>query len=648
MRLLIAILALVATPASAQPVSGTTPSGLFYEASGAGEPLVLIHAFSVDRRMWAPQIAALEKHYRVVRYDLRGHGRSPGTSAPFTAYGDLRDVLDALKIPRATLVGLSAGSEVAINFALSYPDRVAGLALAAPGLGGYRVPPLPWATPVFEAASKGDTDAAAALWAETPIMALRSNSGARATVRALVMDNRHLWAMRRTEQPLTPPAVNRLGEIKVPVLVIVGDQDLPHIREIGSLIAAGVANGRLVVLPGAGHIVNLDATASFNDALTSFVTFDAPIAARLDRHRIPGAVAIVADGSRVLYRRAFGMADPSTATPMNADTIFRIASMTKPVTSVAAMQLIEQGRIGLDDLVSKYLPELERPPVFTAFNAATGAYQLRPAERAVTVRHLLTHTSGLGYTFTSATLRDFKPREGEQQPAGPLLFEPGARWHYGTSTDWVGRLVERVSGQNLETYFADHIFAPLGMRDTSYNVPEAKQRRVVTIHRRGADGTFVPQPAPFVQLAEFNGGGGLFSTADDYIRFLQMLLNDGEGNGARVLSKASVAAMSRNQIGNLGVPALATAMPERSANFAFINDGRDKWGLGFLITAAAVPGKRAPGSLSWGGINNTHFWIDRSRGVVAVILMQFLPFADPAALDVLDTFERGVYKFTSG
>jgi CubicO group peptidase (beta-lactamase class C family) len=355
---------------------------------------------------------------------------------------------------------------------------------------------------------------------------------------------------------------------------------------------------------------------------------DARIAARLEQHRIPGAVALVTDRSRVLYRRAFGVADTTTRLPMTPETIFRIASMTKPVTSVAAMQLVERGRVGLDDPVAAILPELTRPQ----------------GQRAITLRHLLTHTSGLGYNFTSEVVRDFKPPEGQRIVVGPLLFEAGDRWLYGTSTDWVGRLVERISGKTLDAYFAEHILAPLGMRDTSFNVPEPKQGRLAVIHRRQADGTFVAQPAPLVRVTEFNGGGGLFSTADDYARFLRMLLNGGTLDGARVLSKASVEAMSRNQIGTLGVPALRTAMPERSADFAFVNDGRDKWGLGFLIAAAGVPGKRAAGSLSWGGINNTHFWIDPERGLAGILLMQFLPFADPAALDVLDAFERGAYQ----
>ena len=387
-------------------------------------------------------------------------------------------------------------------------------------------------------------------------------------------------------------------------------------------------------------IVASTTTRAQKDATRAAV--DARIATALERNHIPGAVALAVSKSRTLYRTALGVADASTRRPMTADAIFRIASMTKPVTSVAALQLIERGRISLDAPVSKYLPELSGLSVFESFDSASGAYTLRPLRGPITLRHLLTHTSGLGYTFTSAILRDFKPRDGERYDAGPMLFDPGERWHYGTSTDWLGKLVERVSGQALDLYFASHIFAPLRMRDTFFAVPVDKQGRLVAVHLRQADGTFVVQPAP--PSVPVNGGGGLFSTAEDYGRFMRMFLNNGELDGQRVLSRASVAAMSRDQLGGKGVPALKTAIPERSADFAFINDGRDRWGLGFLISTIAAPGKRAAGSLSWGGINNTHFWIDPARDVAAVLLMQYLPFVDPTALDMLDTFERGVYE----
>jgi CubicO group peptidase (beta-lactamase class C family) len=376
---------------------------------------------------------------------------------------------------------------------------------------------------------------------------------------------------------------------------------------------------------------------------------DAGLRAAVDRKEVPGVVAMAADRRRIIYQGAFGSADAANNRPMTADAIFRIASMTKAVTSVAAMQLVEQGRIGLDDAMSKYFPAFKHLSVFEAFDSGTGAYTLRPARKAITVRQLMTHTSGLGYGFTSAVLRDFKPRENERYEVGPLLFEPGEKWWYGTSTDWVGRLVESVSGETLDAYFRDHIFRPIGMIDTFFNLPEDRQARLVTVHQRSPDGTLVEQPRQAPRpVTQFNGGAGLSCTARDYIAFLQMLLNDGQTNGRAILRADTVRLMATNQIGAVGVAALETAQPELSDDFTFIADGRDKWGLGFLITTDRVAGKRSPGSLSWGGIDNTYFWIDRARGVAGVIMMQFLPFADPRALAAYDAFERGVYQLQPG
>ncbi|HTY65798.1 MAG TPA: serine hydrolase domain-containing protein [Alphaproteobacteria bacterium] len=371
---------------------------------------------------------------------------------------------------------------------------------------------------------------------------------------------------------------------------------------------------------------------------------DGVLRGAVERKEVTGVSALVVDRHRVLYERTFGTAG-FDGRPVAPDTLFYIASMTKPVTSLAAMQLIEQGRLALEDPVEKYLPSFVGVQVFDSFDPATGAYKLRPPKRPVTVRHLFTHTSGLGYAFTSAVVRDFKPRPGESYPVGPLLFDPGERWHYGTSLDELGRVVEKISGQPLEAYFREHIFEPLRMSDTFYFVPPEKQARVADVGHRQADGSISkdanqPPMNGFMPI----GGGGLRSTARDYARFMRMVLNGGALDGARVLSAKNVALMRRNHIGKVGVRALKTAQPERSADFTFIADGRDKWGLGFLITAGAVPGKRSAGSLSWGGIDNTYFWIDPSRGIAGVILMQFLPFADPKALAVYDGFERGVYK----
>jgi methyl acetate hydrolase len=374
-------------------------------------------------------------------------------------------------------------------------------------------------------------------------------------------------------------------------------------------------------------------------------SIDAQLRQAVADKAILGVVALAADRDGVLYRGAFGVADAASARPMTPDALFRIASMTKAITSVAALQLVEAGALKLDDPAERHLPALASLHVFESFDNATGDYRVRPAAKPITLRHLMTHSSGLGYGFTSAVVRDFKPRAGEQYAAGPLLFEPGERWLYGTSTDWLGRLIEAVSGAPLDDYFRRRILDPLGMSDTFYAVPDHKQARLVAIHRRQRDGTIVKdanQPPPV--FSPPMGGGGLSSTADDYIRFLRMLINGGALDGARILSADTVALMSRNHIGPLAVPALKSAQPERSADFAFVADGRDKWGLGFLITADHVPGKRSAGSLSWGGIYNTYFWVDPTAGIAGVMLMQFLPFADRAALAVYDAFERGVYR----
>ena len=405
-----------------------------------------------------------------------------------------------------------------------------------------------------------------------------------------------------------------------------------------------------IVFAASIAIAALTDTASAQTSQGSTV-IDTSLRNAVERKDVPGVVALITDRERVLYQGAFGVADVATGRPLTTDALFRIASMTKPITSVALMQLVEQGRLGLEDPAEKYLPELAGLKVIESFDPATGAYQVRPASRPPTVKHFLTHTSGLAYPFTSAIWRDFKPRAGETYPfGGPLLFDPGERWHYSTSTDVVGKLVEVVSGQKLEDYFREHIFAPLKMDDTSYNVPEQKGPRLVAQQQRAGarmDGAVELQnPQLGLTIASPIGGGGLASTAGDYGRFMRMLLDGGVLDGVRVLKAETVALMGQNQIGAISVPALKSALP-RSADFTFIADGRDKWGLGFLITADQVPGKRSPGSLSWGGINNTYFWIDPNRGMGGVIMMQYLPFADAKALAVYDAFERGAYQLVN-
>jgi methyl acetate hydrolase len=399
-----------------------------------------------------------------------------------------------------------------------------------------------------------------------------------------------------------------------------------------------------IVLVGGAAALPLAARAQQSGSSS----IDEVLRSAVARQDVVGVVAMAADRKGIIYQGAFGVADIPEAKPMKVDSMFRIASMTKAVTSTALMQLVEQGKVAIEDPLARYFPaEFGKPPLFESFDSATGVYKLRPATKAVTVRNILTHTSGLGYPFTDPTTRDFKARPSEEYPIVPLIFEPGERWLYSTSTDWVGRVVEKVSGKGLEDYFRDHIFVPLGMEDTSYFLPKEKESRLVTVNVRGADGTIVkdanqPPTSGFTPI----GGGGLISTASDYLRFTRALLNGGELDGARILSASTVALMEQNHIGSIGVPAQKSHLP-RSEDFTFIADGRDKWGLAFLITTDSVPGKRAAGSLSWGGIYNTYYWLDPARSITGTIMTQFLPFADRKALALYDSFERGVYQIAA-
>jgi methyl acetate hydrolase len=358
---------------------------------------------------------------------------------------------------------------------------------------------------------------------------------------------------------------------------------------------------------------------------------------------IPGIVAAVTDADGVVYSGAFGYRDVANGVEMTTDSIFRIASMTKPVTSVAVQMLIEDGRIGLDDPVSKYLPEFAGKEVVDKFNPADGSYTTRPAKSEITIRELLTHTSGIGYPFSNDILASLEATGADvSAQAAPLLFDPGTRWAYGASTRVLGYLVETVSGQSLDDFMAERIFAPLGMTETSYVVPAAETSRVVTVHQRTPEG-FVEGANPTEVRSPDNGDGGLNSTAADYLKFVRMFLNGGRADdGTRILSEASVRQMGTSHTGNVKVELQPAAQPERTRPFP-LGAGRDTFGLGFQLTGGHDDeGLRAPGSMSWAGIFNTEFWIDPERGLGAVLLMQYLPFYDDAAIETLEGFERRV------
>jgi CubicO group peptidase (beta-lactamase class C family) len=372
---------------------------------------------------------------------------------------------------------------------------------------------------------------------------------------------------------------------------------------------------------------------------------DSYLAHTIETTKIPGVVAMVADADRILYSGAFGRADVANGKAMPLDAIFRIASMTKPVTSVAVMMLVQEGDVALDDPISQYLPSFENPEVIASFDAQNKTFTKRPAASEITVRHLLTHTSGLGYSFSSPTLAALMAGDPSASATQfPLLHDPGTKWTYGESTRVLGKLVEEVSGQPLDQFMRERIFVPLGMSDTFYIVPAAKTNRVVTTFRT-VDGKLVEAPNPAEITAPIYGDGGLHSTAADYVKFMQMFLNDGRApDGTRLLSEESVKLMGRTQTGNVKVELQPTANEAVSMPFP-LGAGRDTFGLGFQITGAhRDPGERSPGSMAWAGIFNTEFWIDPERGVSAVLLMQYLPFYDADAIETLQGFERRVYE----
>jgi methyl acetate hydrolase len=384
----------------------------------------------------------------------------------------------------------------------------------------------------------------------------------------------------------------------------------------------------------------------------TFSHIDQMLSHAADAKDVAGVVAMAAGDKGELYHGAFGKRDVSKAPAMTLDTVFWIASMTKAITSTAAMQLVEQGKLSLDAPLGKLLPELAAPQVLEGFDAA-GAPKLRPARRPITLRHLLTHTAGFAYDIFNAEIGRYMQQTGlpgiitckNDALRTPLVFDPGDRWEYGINVDWVGKAVEAVSGKSLDQYLRDHIFAPLHMTDTGFVLTSDHRARLAAMHQRKPDGSLEPIPFEVPQEPEFfMGGGGLYGTARDYLTFLQMLLHGGQFKGARILREETVKLMGTNQIGALSAGVMKTAMPELSNDVDFFPGMELKWGFGFLINTQKSPTGRSPGSLAWAGLANTYFWIDPVKRVTGVFLSQTLPFADARSVKLLGQFESAVYS----
>ena len=366
---------------------------------------------------------------------------------------------------------------------------------------------------------------------------------------------------------------------------------------------------------------------------------------------VPGVVALAADANGIIYSGAFGQRGPTDQAPMALDAVFRIASMTKAVTAAAAMKLVEEGRLTLEQPMKGIAPEIGQAQVLTGFDN-NGKPQTRAPKRDVTLRHLLTHTSGYSYDLFNARVGNYM--QYHQLPSittckfdslkAPLVFDPGEKWEYGIGIDWVGRIVEIVSGQTLAAYLDQHFFAPLAMGDTGFELRPDMQARLVQAAARTPDGVLSPMEFEFPSDADFHmGGGGLYSTGQDYLRFTRMILGEGSLEGTRVLKPQTVKLMGQNAIGDLAVPPFVSDNPAMALSADLFPGQIARWGLSFVINTEDIPGCRAANSLAWAGVHNTFYWIDPSRQLTAVLMMQLLPANDPQVLSTLIGYEQALY-----
>ena len=370
---------------------------------------------------------------------------------------------------------------------------------------------------------------------------------------------------------------------------------------------------------------------------------------------VPGVAAAATDQGGTIYEGGFGERVLGSGAAMTTDTVGWIASMTKALTGTAAMQLVEQGRLELDRPAADWVPELGETQVLEGFDE-TGQPLTRPPRRPITLRHLLTHTAGFAYEIWSEEVIRYQQAKGIPgiitcQTAAlstPLLFDPGERWCYGINIDWAGRMVETVSGRRLGAYLQENVFEPLGMRDTAFALRADMRARLAKLHQRGADDAFTALDLEIPQQPEFEmGGGGLYGTVGDYLKFVRMILNRGAANGRQVLRPETVDMMARNQMGECRVGPLKTAMPPLSNDAEFFPGMAKTWGLTFMINTEQAPTGRSAGSLAWAGLANSYYWIDPHKGVGGVYLTQILPFADKKALPLFLDFERTVYRHLS-
>lgn len=377
---------------------------------------------------------------------------------------------------------------------------------------------------------------------------------------------------------------------------------------------------------------------------------DEVLSGAVNRGIAAGLAAVVTDREGELYLGGAGSLTAGEARPVTADTVFRIASMTKPLVTVGALQLIESGRLSLDDEVASIVPAFGELQVLESVDGDSP--QVRPAASAATIRNLLTHTSGCGYWFGNANLARYQELTGlpdiiESRLGAldaPLMSDPGTRWEYGTSIDWLGRVIEMVTGQDLAAYLGEHVLGPLGMVHTTFTPDEQARERLMTLHERREGGGVVVSEREWIQEPEFFAGGhGLYATAGDYGRFLRAMLRGGELDGQRVLREETVDLAFSDQLNGLPLPDLIPTQVPWLVHDMVALPFRQTWGFGFQLMLEDIPQMRHEGSGFWSGVLNTHFWIDRASGVAGALLTQLVPMFDEAMLETLAAFEMTVY-----
>lgn len=367
--------------------------------------------------------------------------------------------------------------------------------------------------------------------------------------------------------------------------------------------------------------------------------------------RVPGVVAMVTDRERNIYEGAAGVRRLDRDQPMTTNDAFALFSTTKAITATAALQLIEEGRLDLDAPASKYAPDIGRLQVIEGFDA-NGEPRLRAPKREVTTKHLLTHTGGFGYDFFNKTYAQLAEKKGQPSVITaskaalmtPMLFDPGEKWEYGSNLDWVGQVIEGITGQQLGDVFQTRIFDPLGMRDMTFALNDGLRARLAGMHARNADGSLAPMDFELPSPPEVHmGGHGLYGTVGDYMRFIRMWLNDGRGEHGQVLKPETVRMAELNHLGPLKVTMLPGVIPSLSNDAEFFPGQSKSWSLAFMVNDEDAPTGRPAGALGWAGLANLFYWIDRKNGIGGFWATQILPFGDPASFVGYMNLETAVY-----